>query len=528
MSSDQAGKRRLLSALFVDFDNIYLGLRDEHPRVAERFATEPGHWIKWVEERMPLPLDEESGVALKRAILLRRCYLSPRAFGNYRPAFTRSGFEVMDCPKLTSRGKNSADIRIVLDVVDALEHKTHFDEFIIFSSDSDFTPVMLRLRAHDRRTTILTAGTAVGAYRSACDLTIEFEEFIEQGIGVQARELSDGHGDTAQGGSGGDPHDLLQRIAAEVHEEVVVRGELEPGDLPSIYRRFDEFRAGSNWLGYNTLQAMSQEVVAAHDLLSIPPGDNWKVALVTREDPAQVVSATQQEASTTSWNQARKALTEMLERSPVPISLAEAAFIIQQQIGEVVQTSSWFGARSFKSFVERCGIQGVETTKAPPGYVYDAARHERPDEKFTSSGMELEEQHPDLAPVARQVRQITSLPILTPDLYARLFRFIGEETDQEWYSTTETSKTVRDRLTAEGTGVARNAISFVLKGIQYGDHKFEVGQGANPPIKLAEAFRDNILDICGNAGLELADEERELLDQWIAGGLRQGADAEAG
>jgi uncharacterized LabA/DUF88 family protein len=54
---------------------------------------------------------------------------------------------VVDCPPLTQRGKTSADVYMVMDVLDALEHKTEFDEFIILSSDADFTPVLLRLRA---------------------------------------------------------------------------------------------------------------------------------------------------------------------------------------------------------------------------------------------------------------------------------------------------------------------------------------------------------------------------------------------
>jgi uncharacterized LabA/DUF88 family protein len=79
-------------------------------------------------------------------------------YGRFRPFFTRAAFRVVDCPPLTTRGKNSADIYMVLDILDALEHPTSFDEFILLSADADFTPVMLRLRAHDRRTVLLATG----------------------------------------------------------------------------------------------------------------------------------------------------------------------------------------------------------------------------------------------------------------------------------------------------------------------------------------------------------------------------------
>ena len=71
---------------------------------------------------------------------------------------------------------------MVLDIVDTLEHATRFDEFIIFSGDADFTPLLQRLRAHDRRTAILAAGPAAQAYRSAADALIDADAFVESGL----------------------------------------------------------------------------------------------------------------------------------------------------------------------------------------------------------------------------------------------------------------------------------------------------------------------------------------------------------
>jgi uncharacterized LabA/DUF88 family protein len=52
---------------------------------------------------------------------------------------------VIDCPPLTSQNKNGADIRMVMDILDALNHQTRFNEFILLSSDADFTPLLTRL-----------------------------------------------------------------------------------------------------------------------------------------------------------------------------------------------------------------------------------------------------------------------------------------------------------------------------------------------------------------------------------------------
>ncbi|MBI3980105.1 MAG: NYN domain-containing protein [Chloroflexi bacterium] len=178
------GRQRFKTALFVDFDTIYSELKKQDPIAAESFATSPSSWIRWLETDGPLPIDMLEG-RIRRSVLIRRCYLNPGMFGKYRPYFVRAGFQVVDCPPFTSQGKNGADIQMVMDILDALEHRTEFDEFILFSGDSDFTPVLLRLRGHDRRTMILAAGPSAAAYRAACDVVLTDDVFIERALGEQ-------------------------------------------------------------------------------------------------------------------------------------------------------------------------------------------------------------------------------------------------------------------------------------------------------------------------------------------------------
>ncbi|HEX6912665.1 MAG TPA: NYN domain-containing protein, partial [Longimicrobium sp.] len=165
-------------ALFVDFDNIYLGLLGTSREAAEAFATRPHVWLEWIKQGMPMePRRADAPGPRENRVLIRRCYLNPDTFGKYRGYFTRSGFSVVDCPPLTSRGKNSSDIVMVMDILDALRHETHFDRFVIMSADADFTPVLQRLRAHDRRTAVLVSGQAAPAYRAACDRLITEDAF---------------------------------------------------------------------------------------------------------------------------------------------------------------------------------------------------------------------------------------------------------------------------------------------------------------------------------------------------------------
>lgn len=183
--SDVPTPRR--SALFVDFDNIYSGLKALDRAAAESFATDPMTWLDWLARSADVPTQPP------RRFLLQLCYLNPNVYSRYRVFFMRSGFKVVDCPPLTAQGKTSADIHIVLDVLDALAHETHYDEFVIASADADFTPLLFRLRSHDRRTTVVTAGPASAAYRAVCDSVILPDGFADAvAKDTRAQEVTDG------------------------------------------------------------------------------------------------------------------------------------------------------------------------------------------------------------------------------------------------------------------------------------------------------------------------------------------------
>ncbi len=188
------------AALYVDFDNVFMALLRWDERAAYAFGERPDAWLAWLEGR------EEGGAPTTRRTLIRRCYLNPggyfdfqmgRAvaryrqqrdlrnrtyFGEFRAAFVQAGFDIVDCPPVAYL-KNSADMKMALDIRDALDHKTVFDEFVILSGDSDFLPALARLRAHDRRITILAQNTAKRAYLAAADIVVGLDDFAHDGMG---------------------------------------------------------------------------------------------------------------------------------------------------------------------------------------------------------------------------------------------------------------------------------------------------------------------------------------------------------
>jgi NYN domain len=506
------------SALYVDFDNIYLGLQREDPVAAEQFATDPTRWLLWLQDKLP----QQDGEGRKRKILLRRCYLNPSQFGRFRPYFTRSAFDVVDCPPLTSGGKTSADIHMVMDILDTLGHATRFDEFILLSGDADFTPVLLRLSKHDRRSAILAIGPASVAYKAACDLLIDQDTFLEDAIGAtpsQATRTASGPSNTAMSG-------LLHDIADKVYERASASGELVATELPPIFREFPEFTASTNWLGFNSLRNMTMAVVSTRRDLAMLDGDPWRVGIVAEGEAAEPIPEHSRPLAFPRILSAadRSSLIEeilayvrsVVEASDSAVPMARAAQMVISRFGEQVLATRWAGAGTFRDLLEGRENPGFAISALKPGYIYDPARHQlpvdgRPEELVGD---------PELNALAYRVHQLTDTPYLTRGEYARIFRLTAEEVNEHGYFLTRTSKAVRDRCIEEGSPIARASVNFILRGITFGGHRF--GQnGPEEPLALGNCFFRNVVSLCDSAGIALDDNEVEVLADWILGELRR-------
>lgn len=262
---------RVRAALYLDFDNVFGGLLKLDPEVAVQFAENPGSWLT----RLSASLTVEG----PRRWLVLRCYMNPAGwvphpdanagvtrlyFSRFRPFFTNAGFEVIDCPRLTHT-KNAADIRMVVDAVDALGAETAYEEFVIASGDSDMTPLLVRLRRADRRTTIVSPSDAAEAFTAVADRLVNGQQLLElvQGEHVELddeAELADLTGqrmilvsDIDKAGDGGiSPDEAFERFRAMVAERYAeATGPLNLASLAQELRRnlgpsIDE----SAWFGF--------------------------------------------------------------------------------------------------------------------------------------------------------------------------------------------------------------------------------------------------------------------------------------
>ncbi len=251
------------SALYVDFDNIFTRLFELGPDLAHAFATSPQRWMRWIEGHALRML---YGDGVRRRILKRCCYLNPHRYHEYRPYFIRSAFQVVDCPPLTNQGKTSADIHLVMDCMDALAHSTRFDEFIILSGDADFTPLLIRLQEHARRTLVLSVGYTSPAYAAASSWRIREDWFISQALEEnQDQRVDEGRSEFRQTDYSHDGRPAYQKPTGQLPPAKRVRaieciknlvGESNsPVPLPAISQILQrELEAGNDWFGFGRVR----------------------------------------------------------------------------------------------------------------------------------------------------------------------------------------------------------------------------------------------------------------------------------
>lgn len=144
----------LSMALFCDFENVALGVRDAK---YEKFDIKP------VLERL----------LLKGSIVVKKAYCDWDRYKAFKATMHEANFELIEIPHVRQSGKNSADIRLVVDALDLCYTKSHVNTFVIISGDSDFSPLVSKLRENDKKV------IGVGVKQSTSDLLIaNCDEFI--------------------------------------------------------------------------------------------------------------------------------------------------------------------------------------------------------------------------------------------------------------------------------------------------------------------------------------------------------------
>jgi len=153
-------------AVFCDFENVALGVRDAN---MDRFD------IRLVLEKL----------LFRGSILVKKAYCDWSRYREFKPAMHEASFELIDIPHVRQSGKNSADIRLVVDALDLCHTKPHVGAFVIVSGDSDFSPLVSKLRENNK--TVI----GVGVKNSTSDLLVSnCDDFIFYDDLVRAQSAS--------------------------------------------------------------------------------------------------------------------------------------------------------------------------------------------------------------------------------------------------------------------------------------------------------------------------------------------------
>jgi uncharacterized protein (TIGR00288 family) len=219
-------------ALFCDFENIALGVRDAN---YEKFD------IGKVLERL----------LLKGSIVVKKAYCDWERYKAFKAPMHEASFELIEIPHVRQSGKNSADIRMVVDALDLCYTKAHVDTFVVISGDSDFSPLVSKLRENAK--TVI----GVGVKNSTSDLLIaNCDEFIYYDDLVREKKKA-----ATRRGTGRNPAAAKPRAGAKkpADEAIAPRGDLTVEPAANGRKSEEERRDEAVDLVVETVDALLSE-----------------------------------------------------------------------------------------------------------------------------------------------------------------------------------------------------------------------------------------------------------------------------
>jgi uncharacterized protein (TIGR00288 family) len=248
-------------AVFLDLENIALGARD---------ASYPSFDIQKVLERL----------LLKGHIVVKKAYCDFDRYKDFKRGLHEAAFELIEIPHVRQSGKNSADIRMVVDALDLCYTKGHVDTFVIISGDSDFSPLVSKLRENDK--TVIGVGvknSTSDLFINNCDEFIYYDDLVRKEPSKSRRRTAAAaaatpaaNGEKSVDNKGPDRTEALDLVVETFEAVAEERGENEPiwgsmikqaikrrhpgfNERAHGYRSFNELLAEAQKRGFLELQA---------------------------------------------------------------------------------------------------------------------------------------------------------------------------------------------------------------------------------------------------------------------------------
>ena len=186
-------------ALFCDFENIALGVRD----------------AKYAQFDMQKVLER---LLLKGSIIVKKAYCDWERYKAFKASMHEAAFELIEIPHVRQSGKNSADIRLVVDALDLCYTKAHVDTFVILSGDSDFSPLVSKLRENNKVVIGVGVKTSTSDLLTAnCDEFLFYDDVVREQEQKKKRAAQHATGTT----TGGAPHRTAKHREPDKRQEAL-------------------------------------------------------------------------------------------------------------------------------------------------------------------------------------------------------------------------------------------------------------------------------------------------------------------
>jgi hypothetical protein len=513
MKRESSGQ--ILTAVFVDYDNVYLSLKRKNEEAAKRFSKDAGTWLKEIASGALMTATNSPALEADRRIVINRCYGNPvprrnqgdnstdmSSFPFVRHHFLRAGFEVIDCPPLTAQMKNSADIRMVMDVRDLLTHDTYFDEFVILSADADFTPVLHRLRSHARRTVIYSNDHTAAPYTAICDAEIREASFLSLLVDGQLTNQSEARAEQQALPSAASIESVRREILTEVAN--AVRAADQPVPLEALADRCvrilgHDKTAGSAWGGTGSFRdLLARGLPEDIRLTGNPPYFVYDAKRAVQTDAPRIETRAEPMRNEIVRSEPIRSEQPIMQRALAPLfggqpaQRADAAPIgapAPMQRGPLAPAQS-------------------DTLSGQPGQ----SRQQAPGVQRTAQGAAAIQQS-----IAR-IHEASQAPTLSPQDYRTLFDVMAQEIAANGLSGQQTLNNIVKRAEGLGIEIRRDDVRFALDVVSESDPWFD--QGASPNL-FASRFRNFVVARCRSQGLNLSADELDLIEAWFAAPVAQ-------
>jgi uncharacterized protein (TIGR00288 family) len=242
-------------ALFCDFENVALGVRD---------AKYAQFDIRKVLERL----------LLKGSIVVKKAYCDWERYKEFKAIMHEAAFELIEIPHVRQSGKNSADIRMVVDALDLCYTKSHVDTFVIISGDSDFSPLVSKLRENNKH--VIGVGvkdSTSDLLSSNCDEFIYYDDLVREQEAKKKRAVRKTGKDAKPTGAKSDDdkrQEALDFVVGTVEALLAERGEGEKIWGSMVKQTLKRRRPGFNesYYGYRSFGELLEDA-EKHQLLTL-------------------------------------------------------------------------------------------------------------------------------------------------------------------------------------------------------------------------------------------------------------------